>query len=94
MRTVLAGYAVTSKDYFRKKTPRVAMISYSTGESGSGADVEKVKAATKLARSRRPDLPIDGPLQYDAAFMPDVAKTKAPDSPVARRPTVFIFSRS
>ena len=71
--------------------PRVAMISYSTGESGSGADVEKVRAATKLAKRRRPDLLIDGPLQYDAAFMPDVAKTKAPDSPVAGRATVFIF---
>ena len=71
--------------------PRVAMISYSTGESGSGADVEKVREATKLARGRRPDLLIDGPLQYDAAFMPDVAKTKAPDSPVAGRATVFIF---
>jgi len=71
--------------------PRVAMISYSTGESGSGADVEKVREATKLAKGRRPDLLIDGPLQYDAAFMPDVAKTKAPASPVAGRATVFIF---
>ena len=71
--------------------PRVAMISYSTGESGSGVDVEKVREATKLAKSSRPDLLIDGPLQYDAAFMPDVAKTKAPDSPVAGRATVFIF---
>jgi phosphate acetyltransferase len=71
--------------------PRVAMISYSTGESGSGVDVEKVRAATKLAQSMRPDLLIDGPLQYDAAFMPDVAKAKAPNSPVAGRATVFIF---
>jgi len=71
--------------------PRVAMISYSTGDSGSGQDVEKVRAATKLAQQRRPDIPIDGPLQYDAAFMPDVAKAKAPDSPVAGRATVFIF---
>jgi phosphate acetyltransferase len=71
--------------------PRVAMISYATGESSSGVDVEKVREATKLAKSRRPDLLIDGPLQYDAAFMPDVAKTKAPDSPVAGRATVFIF---
>jgi phosphate acetyltransferase len=71
--------------------PRVAMISYSTGESGSGADVEKVRAATKLAQAKRPDILLDGPLQYDAAFMPDVAKTKAPDSPVAGRATVFIF---
>ena len=71
--------------------PRVAMISYSTGESGSGADVEKVREATKLAQAKRPNLAIDGPLQYDAAFMPDVAKTKAPNSPVAGRATVFIF---
>jgi phosphate acetyltransferase len=71
--------------------PRVAMISYSTGESGSGADVEKVRSATKLAKARRPDLLIDGPLQYDAAFMPDVGKAKAPESPVAGRATVFIF---
>ena len=60
--------------------PRVAMISYSTGESGSGVDVDKVREATRLAREKRPDLAIDGPLQYDAAFMPDVAKTKAPNS--------------
>jgi len=71
--------------------PRVAMISYSTGESGSGVDVEKVRAATRLAKATRPDLLIDGPLQYDAAFMPDVAKAKAPESPVAGRATVFIF---
>jgi phosphotransacetylase len=60
--------------------------------SGSGADVEKVRAAAKLAHTKRPDLLIDGPLQYDAAFMPDVAKSKAPNSPVAGRATVFIFS--
>jgi phosphate acetyltransferase len=71
--------------------PKVAMISYSTGESGSGADVDKVCDATRLAQLKRPDLLIDGPLQYDAAFMPDVAKTKAPDSLVAGRATVFIF---
>lgn len=71
--------------------PRVAMISYSTGTSGTGSDVDKVRAATRLAREKRPDLVIDGPLQYDAAIMADVAKTKAPDSPVAGRATVFIF---
>jgi phosphate acetyltransferase len=71
--------------------PRVAMISYSTGESGSGAGVDKVRDATKLAQEKRADLLIDGPLQYDAAFMPDVAKTKAPNSPVGGRATVFIF---
>jgi phosphate acetyltransferase len=71
--------------------PRVAMISYSTGDSGSGIDVVKVREATRLAQEKRPDILIDGPLQYDAAFMPDVAKTKAPNSPVAGRATVFIF---
>jgi phosphate acetyltransferase len=89
----LADIAIQSADSAQAFgiPPRVAMISYSTGESGSGADVEKVRAATKLAQSKRPDLLIDGPLQYDAAFMPDVAKTKAPNSPVAGRATVFIF---
>lgn len=71
--------------------PRVAMISYSTGESGEGADVEKVREATRLARLARPDLPIDGPLQYDAAAIAEVARQKAPDSPVAGRATVFVF---
>ncbi|RME69252.1 MAG: phosphate acetyltransferase [Verrucomicrobia bacterium] len=71
--------------------PRVALISYSTGQSGSGADVDKVRAATEIAKKRRPDLLIDGPLQYDAAAIPEVARTKAPDSPVAGRATVFVF---
>lgn len=70
---------------------RVAMVSYSTGESGSGSDVEKVREATRLARERWPDLLIDGPLQYDAAAIQSVARAKAPDSPVAGRATVFIF---
>lgn len=71
--------------------PRVAMISYSTGDSGAGSDVEKVREATRLAQEKRPDLMIDGPLQYDAAVMADVAKSKAPNSPVAGKATVFIF---
>ncbi|MGO1247955.1 MAG: phosphate acetyltransferase, partial [Oceanisphaera sp.] len=71
--------------------PRVAMISYSTGNSGTGAEVVKVREATRLAQERRPDLIIDGPLQYDAAIMENVAKSKAPDSPVAGKATVFIF---
>ena len=89
----LADIAIQSADSAKAFgiPPRVAMISYSTGESGSGAEVDKVRAATKLAQSKRPDLLIDGPLQYDAAFMPDVAKAKAPNSPVAGRATVFIF---
>jgi phosphate acetyltransferase len=72
-------------------TPRVAMISYSTGESGSGSDVDKVREATRLAHLKRPDLLVDGPLQYDAAAIADVAATKAPGSAVAGRATVFVF---
>jgi len=71
--------------------PRVAMISYSTGTSGTGADVDKVREATRIAKEKRPDLIIDGPLQYDAAIMADVALSKAPNSPVAGQATVFIF---
>lgn len=71
--------------------PRVAIISYSTGDSGSGSDVDKVREATRLAQEKRPNLIIDGPLQYDAAIMEDVAKSKAPNSRVAGRATVFIF---
>ncbi|MDV6293566.1 phosphate acetyltransferase [Rhodococcus aetherivorans] len=71
--------------------PRVAMLSYSTGESGSGVDVDKVRAATALVRERRPDLPVEGPIQYDAAIEPSVASAKLPDSEVAGRATVFIF---
>jgi phosphate acetyltransferase len=71
--------------------PRVAMLSYSTGSSGFGADVEKVAAATALVRERRPDLPVEGPIQYDAAVDPAVAATKLPDSVVAGKATVFVF---
>ncbi|MFT6917316.1 MAG: phosphate acetyltransferase [Motiliproteus sp.] len=71
--------------------PRVAMISYSTGVSGQGADVEKVREATRIAQQKRPDLLIDGPMQYDAAIMASVARSKAPESAVAGRATVFIF---
>ncbi|ACS86337.1 phosphate acetyltransferase [Musicola paradisiaca] len=71
--------------------PRVAMISYSTGNSGTGSDVDKVREATRIAKEKRPDLVIDGPLQYDAAIMADVAKSKAPNSPVAGQATVFVF---
>ncbi|ACJ28705.1 Phosphate acetyltransferase [Shewanella piezotolerans WP3] len=71
--------------------PRVAMISYSTGSSGTGSDVDKVREATRIAKQKRPDLVIDGPLQYDAAVMPNVARSKAPDSPVAGQATVFVF---
>ena len=71
--------------------PRVAMLSYSTGSSGSGADVDKVRTATDLVRRRAPELLVDGPIQYDAAVEPSVAVTKMPDSPVAGRATVLIF---
>jgi len=70
---------------------RIAMLSYSTGESGAGADVEKVREATTLVRQRRPDLLVEGPIQYDAASEPSVAATKMPESSVAGRATVFIF---
>lgn len=72
-------------------TPRVAMISYSTGSSGAGADVETVKLATDIAKQKRPDLMIDGPLQYDAATVESIAKQKAPNSQVAGKATVFVF---
>jgi phosphate acetyltransferase len=89
----LADIAVQSADSARAFgiEPRVAMLSYSTGTSGAGQDVEKVKHATELARAQRPDLAVDGPLQYDAAVMPDVARQKAPRSTVAGRATVLVF---
>ena len=71
--------------------PRIAMLSYSTGESGSGADVEKVREATALVRERAPELLVEGPIQYDAAADAAVAKAKMPDSTVAGRATVFVF---
>lgn len=71
--------------------PRIAMLSYSTGTSGSGADVDKVREATELVRLRRPDLRIEGPIQYDAAVEPTVAATKLPESEVAGQATVLIF---
>jgi phosphate acetyltransferase len=71
--------------------PRVAMLSYSTGESGKGEDVDRVRAATELVRERRPELPVEGPIQYDAAIDPGVAEAKLPGSEVAGRATVFVF---
>jgi len=71
--------------------PRVALLSYSTGESGSGSEVDKVRTATALVRQRRPDLLVEGPIQYDAAVEESVARTKLPDSPVAGRATVLVF---
>jgi len=91
--STLADIAIQSAESAKSFgiTPRVAMISYSTGESGSGAGVDKVREATAIARTKRPDLVIDGPLQYDAAAIPEVAAQKAPGSPVAGKATVFIF---
>jgi len=89
----LAQIAVTSANTASSFgiEPRVAMLSYATGKSGKGADVDMVKEATKIAREMRPDLPIEGPLQYDAAIDESVARTKLPESSVAGRATVFIF---
>lgn len=71
--------------------PRIAMLSYSTGTSGSGADVDKVREATELVRESRSDLKIEGPIQYDAAVEPSVAATKLPESEVAGQASVLIF---
>ncbi|MEV1044855.1 phosphate acetyltransferase [Streptomyces sp. NPDC049916] len=71
--------------------PRIAMLSYSTGTSGSGADVDKVREATERVRAARPELRVEGPIQYDAAVEPSVAATKLPDSEVAGQATVLIF---
>ncbi len=89
----LADIAIQSADSAKAFgiDPKVAMISYSTGTSGTGKDVDKVVTATALVKNRRPDIVIDGPLQYDAAIKADVAKSKAPNSPVAGQATVFIF---
>ncbi|PIW51209.1 MAG: phosphate acetyltransferase [Zetaproteobacteria bacterium CG12_big_fil_rev_8_21_14_0_65_54_13] len=89
----LADIAIQSADSARRfgLEPRVAMISYSTGESGVGLDVDKVRQATQIVRQRRPDLLVDGPLQYDAAAIISVGKSKAPESRVAGKANVFIF---
>jgi phosphate acetyltransferase len=89
----LADIAIQSADSARAfgVEPRVAMISYSTGSSGSGDDVEKVRQAMAIARKKRPDLLIDGPMQYDAASVESVGRQKAPGSQVAGRATVFVF---
>jgi len=72
-------------------SPRIAMLSYSTGESGTGADVDKVRSATAIVKERRPDLSVEGPIQYDAAVDVAVAASKLPGSDVAGRATVFVF---
>jgi len=89
----LAQIAIQCADTARNFgiVPRVAMLSYSTGESGKGEDVDKVKEATQKVKELRPDIEIDGPMQYDAAIMESVARTKAPNSHIAGRATVFVF---
>ena len=89
----LADIAISSADTAKMFgiEPRIAMLSYSTGTSGKGADVEKVRKATEIAKERRPDLKIEGPIQYDAAIDATVARQKMPDSEVAGKATVFIF---
>ncbi|MEA5053589.1 MAG: phosphate acetyltransferase, partial [Propionicimonas sp.] len=89
----LADIAISSAETAVKFgiEPRVAMLSYSTGTSGTGEDVDKVRAATELVRERAPELALEGPIQFDAAVDPVVARTKLPSSPVAGQATVFIF---
>ncbi|MDO4434102.1 MAG: phosphate acetyltransferase [Alysiella sp.] len=89
----LAEIAIQSADSAKAFgiEPRVAMISYSTMDSGSGPDVDRVLEATRIVKEKRPDLLVDGPLQYDAAVVESVAKSKAPNSPVAGKTNVFIF---
>ncbi len=89
----LAHIAIDSSDTARRFgiEPLTALLSYSTGESGKGSDVERVREAARIARALRPDLKIEGPLQYDAAADPVVARAKMPTSEVAGRATVFIF---
>ncbi|MEM9243302.1 MAG: phosphate acetyltransferase [Pseudomonadota bacterium] len=89
----LAEIAIQSAETARHFgiTPVIAMLSYSTGSSAGGADVEKVKKATAIVREQCPELSIDGPLQYDAALIESVARKKAPDSHVAGRANVLIF---
>ncbi len=89
----LADIAVSSAETAKiyGVEPRIAMCSYSTGQSGKGKDVDKVREATRLVKENRPDLKIEGPIQYDAAVDAGVAKTKLPQSEVAGRATVFIF---
>ena len=89
----LADIAISSAETARRFgiEPRVAMLSYSTGESGSGADVDRVREATALVKKRAPELPVAGPIQYDAAADPSVGESKMPGSEVAGRATVFVF---
>lgn len=89
----LAEIAISSADTSKMFgiEPKVAMLSYSSGSSGEGEDVEKVRKATEIVRQRRPDLKVEGPIQYDAAVDPSVGKKKMPQSDVAGQASVLIF---
>lgn len=89
----LAEIAITSADSARAFgiEPKVALLSYSSGSSGSGQDVEKVRTATQIVKEQRPDILVEGPIQYDAAVDPKVGKQKMPDSKVAGQANVLIF---
>jgi phosphate acetyltransferase len=89
----LADIAISSAETAMKFgiEPRIAMLSYSTGESGKGTDVVKVRTATEIVRQKHPELKVEGPIQYDAAIEPTVARQKMPDSEVAGKATIFIF---
>jgi phosphate acetyltransferase len=89
----LAEIAISSAESSRGFgiEPRIAMLSYSSGTSGEGADVDKVRLATELVKQKRPDLKVEGPIQYDAAVDPIVGKQKMPDSEVAGQASVLIF---
>ncbi len=91
--TTLADIAISSAKTAAAFSiePKVAMLSYSTGESGTGADVDKVREATKIVREKAPDLPVEGPIQYDAAVNKSVARAKLPNSKVAGEASVLIF---
>jgi phosphate acetyltransferase len=89
----LATIAISSADSARDFgiEAKIAMLSYSTGDSGNGEDVKRVREATKIVQTLRPDLVVDGPMQYDTAIDIDVARQKLPESRVGGRATIFIF---
>ncbi|MBD3789960.1 MAG: phosphate acetyltransferase [Campylobacterales bacterium] len=89
----LAQIAIASADTAKTfgLKPQVAMLSYSSGTSGVGSDVEKVREATRLVKQLRPDIPVEGPIQYDAAIDPEVGASKMPESSVAGHANIFIF---
>ena len=89
----LAEIAIQSADSSKKFgiEPKVAMLSYSSGNSGKGEDVEKVKKATEIVKNKRPDILVEGPIQYDAAVDKGVGQKKLPGSPVAGQASVLIF---